>query len=469
MIRKRHAKIVATLGPSSSDPAVIEQLYLEGVDVFRMNFSHGTHEDHQKNYEVIRKLEKKHASPIGILMDLQGPKLRVGMFEDGSIELNHGQKFSFVLDQITGDSSRVHLPHPEIFEAAQVGASLLLDDGKLKVTITSIQKILIETVVDVGGVLSNKKGVNVPDLKLPISALTKKDIEDLRFGLELGVDFVALSFVQSPEDVRFAHTLIQGKAKIISKLEKPLAIDHLNEIIELSDGVMVARGDLGVEMPIQNVPSIQKKIIHSCRAAGKPVIVATQMLESMITTPTPTRAEASDVATAVYDGADAVMLSAESASGRYPIEAVQMMNKIIQVTEADPYAKVMWDAHHADAQIVELDSVVKAVREIANISKSAGIVTFSLSGRTILRVVRERPYAPVFGLTVHQLTARFMTLLWGVTPKIVEEIKDIEHMVQIAQKSVQGILKQGDKIVITAGIPFGESGVPNILRIADVI
>jgi pyruvate kinase len=348
------------------------------------------------------------------------------------------------------------------------GTTLLLDDGKLRLKVISALDEQILTCVEVGGELSNKKGLNIPDARLPISALTEKDKIDLEFGLSLEVDFIALSFVQSPEDVLMAREIIGNKAKIISKLEKPLAIEYLEEIIELSDGVMVARGDLGVEMPIEYVPSIQKRIIHLCRTVGKPVIVATQMLESMIHVPTPTRAEASDVATAVYDGADAVMLSAESASGKYPIETVRMMNKLIQSTEKDPYARVMWDAHRKPTQIVEVDSVVLAVREIANLSKSLGIAVFTSSGRTVLRVVRERPYSPIFGLTHHLQTARFMTLLWGVQPILVEMIQNLDHMVEIATTSIAKSSLQKGQIIIMAGIPFGGDSAPNILRIIQI-
>ena len=469
MLRKRQAKIVATLGPSSSTFEMIESLFLEGVDVFRLNFSHGSHEVHKENYQYIREVEEKHKTLIGVLIDLQGPKIRVGKFKDGKISLTQGEKFILDLEDTAGDETRVNLPHPELFSAMKKGSTLLLDDGKLKLKITEIQNNSIITKVEVGGELSNRKGVNIPDVLLPISALTEKDKLDLEFGLSLGIDCVALSFVQSPEDVIVAREIIGNRAKIISKLEKPLAIHHLEEIVNLSDGVMVARGDLGVEMPIQYVPSIQKRIIHLCRNVGKPVIVATQMLESMIQVPTPTRAEASDVATAVYDGADAVMLSAESASGKYPIETVRMMDSIIQATEEDPYARIMWDAHKASAEIVEVDSVVFAAREIANLSKSLGIATFTASGRTVLRVVRERPYCPIFGLTQNIQIGRFMTLLWGVRPALVDRIENLDHMVKIAKDSVKKILpEENGQIVITAGIPFGNAGPPNILRIIQI-
>ncbi len=469
MLRKRQAKIVATLGPSSSTFEMIESLFLEGADVFRLNFSHGSHEVHAQNYQYIREVEDKHKTLIGVLMDLQGPKIRVGKFENEKILLEAGQKFILDLQDKDGDQTRVTLPHPELFAAMKEGATLLLDDGKLKLTILEIHEDQIITQVEVGGELSNRKGVNIPDVLLPISALTEKDRVDLAFGLSLGVDCVALSFVQSPEDVMVARGIIGNRAKIISKLEKPLAIEHLEDIVNLSDGVMVARGDLGVEMPIQYVPSIQKRIIHLCRNVGKPVIVATQMLESMIQVPTPTRAEASDVATAVYDGADAVMLSAESASGSYPIEAVGMMDKIIQATEEDPYARVMWDAHKASAEIMEVDSVVFAAREIANLSDSLGIATFTASGRTVLRVVRERPYCPIFGLTQYDQIARFMTLLWGVRPALVDGIQNLDHMVEIACDAVKDILPgKNGQIVIMAGVPFGDAGPPNILRLVQI-
>jgi len=329
MRRHRCAKIIATLGPSSSSAEMIEKLFLAGVDAFRLNFSHGTHEDHQKNHQIIRELEQKCSRPIGIMMDLQGPKLRIGTFQQKSILLEKGQMFTLDQNEEPGNETRVFLPHKEIFEALREGADLLLDDGKVRLRVQQVSPGKIETRVLAAGALSDRKGFNVPTVALPISPMTPKDRVDLEFGLKLGVDWVALSFVQCPEDVLEAKALIGDQAGIMSKLEKPLAIQHAEKIVELSDAIMIARGDLGVEMPPEEVPSIQKRIIQCCRKHGKPVVVATQMLESMIKSPTPTRAEASDVATAIYDGADTVMLSAESASGLYPIESVAMMNRII--------------------------------------------------------------------------------------------------------------------------------------------
>jgi pyruvate kinase len=349
MRRQRHAKFVATLGPSSSDHATIRALFEAGADVFRLNFSHGTHAQHRERFEIIRRVERETGRPIAILLDLQGPKLRIGTFANGPIALEAGAAFRLDLDKTPGDAKRAPLPHPEIFAALQPGTDLLLDDGKIRLRVQACGLDFAETRVINGGALSERKGVNVPAVLLPISALAAKDRSDLEFGLELGIEWVALSFVQRPEDLQEVRAIVKGRAGVLSKLEKPAAIECLGPIVELSDAVMVARGDLGVELPAEQVPRIQKRIVRACRKAGKPVIVATQMLESMITAPVPTRAEASDVATAIYDGADAVMLSAESASGKYPLEAVAMMDRIIGEVEGDPYYRTMIDASRARA------------------------------------------------------------------------------------------------------------------------
>ena len=343
MHRHRKAKIVATLGPASSSPETIRTLFEVGADVFRFNFSHGTHEDHQARYDIVRALERETGRPIAVLADLQGPKLRVGTFAEGPIKLRAGESFRLDLDETPGDQHRVGMPHPEIFQALKPGVELLLDDGKVRLVVESCGPRSADTRVAVPGALSNRKGVSVVGAVLPVSALTDKDRRDLDFALGMGADWVALSFVQRPADMEEVRGLVGKRANVMAKLEKPSAIDCLDEIVALSDGIMVARGDLGVEMPPEKVPVIQRRILRACRKAGKPVIVATQMLESMITTPTPTRAEASDVATAIYDGADAVMLSAESASGQFPVEAVRIMDGIIQEVEQDPYYRLAID------------------------------------------------------------------------------------------------------------------------------
>jgi pyruvate kinase len=470
MRRYRNAKIVATLGPSSSSPKVVASLFSAGVDVFRLNFSHGNHEDHQKSVEIIRTLEKKVDRPIGILMDLQGPKLRVGKFAKGQVTLKPKGLFRLDMDATPGDEQRVNLPHPELYSCLEKGTDLLLDDGKLRLRVLSWGKDFIETEVIIGGILSDRKGLNVPGVILPISALTKKDRADLAFGLSQGVDWVALSFVQRPEDIKEAQKLIKGKVKIIAKLEKPMAIRHLREIIELADGVMVARGDLGVEMAPEDVPSIQKRIIRECREAGKPVIVATQMLDSMITSPSPTRAEASDVATAIYDGVDAVMLSAESASGKYPVEAVSMMDRIIIRVEQDDIYVQMLEAAQPQPLPKVADAITTAARHVTHTIDIAAIVTFTDSGATTLRAARERPAVPIIAATPTLTTARRLSLVWGVHPVLTPDIHKFSEMVnkgcQVAFE--QKFARHGELIIMIAGVPFAVSGGTNILRIAKI-
>jgi pyruvate kinase len=470
MRRQRKAKILATLGPASSTRDQIAALFKAGADVFRLNFSHGAHEDHKARYDLIRELEEEFERPIGILMDLQGPKLRVGPFAGGAIELKTGGKFRLDLDAAKGDAKRVQLPHPEIFEAVKIGTNLLLDDGKLRLQVKKCGKDFAEVDVLVGGRLSDRKGVNVPDVVLPLSPLTKKDRADLRYGLDLGVDWVAMSFVQRPEDVAELRKLIGGRARLMAKMEKPAAIERLDEIVDLSDAVMVARGDLGVEMLPEDVPAIQKQIIAAGRKAGKPVVVATQMLDSMVHSPAPTRAEASDVATAVYDGADSVMLSAETASGDYPVEAVAMMNRIIERVERDPAYRRILDAQHPDPQATGNDAISAAAAQVAHTLSVAAIVTYTTSGSTVLRVGRERPEVPILVLTAKIATARALSLAWGAHCVHTADIKRFSDMVDKACRIAlqQEIAKVGDRLVITAGVPFGTPGSTNILRVAWV-
>lgn len=470
MRRTRNAKIVATLGPASSDPAIVCQLFLAGVDVFRLNFSHGEHADHRLRFETLRALEKETGRPIGILADLQGPKLRVGTFADGPVILEPGQEFRLDLDPAPGNTQRATLPHPEIFAALVPGAELLLDDGKLRLVVERCGKDFAETRVVVGGKLSERKGVNVPGVMLPITALTEKDHRDLALALELGADWIALSFVQRPEDVTEARALIGDRASIVVKLEKPSAVDRLDEIVALTDAVMVARGDLGVELPAEQVPSIQKRIVRTCRKLGKPVIVATQMLESMIDSPVPTRAEASDVATAIYDGADAVMLSAESASGKYPVVAVDMMNRIIAQVEADPQYRQLIDASHAQARpggdVAE--AVCCAMRHAVALLHAAAIVCYTSSGHTSLRAARERPESAILSLTPVLPTARRLSLVWGVHSVHIADVADVDQMTQRACEVARrdGFAKAGQFIVTIAGMPFGAAGTTNLIRIA---
>ena len=470
MRRNRSAKIVATLGPSSSTKEQIKALADAGVDVFRFNFSNGSHDDHAERFRIVREIEQERGRPIGTLIDLQGPKLRIGRFGEGRVALRRGDAFRLDLDDMPGDQQRVRLPHPEIFAVLAPEQELLLDDGKIRLKVERCGPEFAETTVVTGGPLSDRKGVNVPNAVLPISAMTDKDRADLQFGLETGFDYVALSFVQRPEDVAEARRLIAGRAAVMSKIEKPAAIDKLDEIIELSDAIMVARGDLGVEMPPEVVPRLQKRIVRHARDAGKPVIVATQMLESMIHAPAPTRAEASDVATAVYDGADAVMLSAESAAGDYPIEAVTIMDRIIRSVEQDELYRSYLDAYHAQAERTSADAITLAAHQVAHTLQASAIVTYTTSGATALRASRERPDRPILGLITRMVTARKLSLAWGVHPVYTEDAHDLDEMVGKARQYArdEGFAAPGGSIVITAGLPFGTPGATNLLRIAWV-
>lgn len=470
MRRNRCAKIVATLGPASSTKERLRELADAGADVFRFNFSHGSHDDHAARFAMVREVEAERGRPIGTIMDLQGPKLRVGRFAEGRIALTRGERFRLDLDPAPGDRNRVSLPHPEIFAVLEAGQELLLDDGRIRLRVERCGADFAETVVVTGGGLSDRKGVNVPNAVLPISAMTEKDRADLSFGLELGFDWVALSFVQRPEDIAEARKLVAGRASILAKIEKPSAIERLDEIIELSDAVMVARGDLGVELPPELVPGLQKRIIRKCRELGKPVVVATQMLESMIHSPAPTRAEASDVATAVYDGADAVMLSAESAAGEYPVEAVAIMDRIIASVERDELYRSYVDAFQARAERTSADAITLAAEQVAHTLQAAVIVTYTTSGATALRASRERPDRPILGLITRMVTARKLALAWGVHPVHTTDALDLDDMVAKARHFAreEGFADPGESIVITAGLPFGTPGATNLLRVAWV-
>jgi pyruvate kinase len=470
MRRKHLTKIVATLGPASSDPKIIRRLFESGVDVFRLNFSHGTQEDKKDLIATIRALEDDVGRPITIMMDLQGPKLRIGTFVGDKATLRDGAAFRLDMEDKPGDERRVRLPHKEIFQAIGPDTDLLVDDGRIRLRVKKSGADFAETEVVTGGVISNRKGVNVPGVVLPLSSLTEKDRSDLQFGLGQGVDYVALSFVQQPQDLADARRLIAGRAALLTKLEKPAAINSLHEIVEMSDVVMVARGDLGVELPPEDVPVLQKRIIAACREAGKPVIVATQMLESMVHAPTPTRAEASDVATAVYDGADAVMLSAETAAGDFPVEAVRMMNRIVERTEQDPLFRRITEASRLEPEPTAADAISAAACQVAETLSVKAIVTYTTSGSTTLRAARERPDVPVICLTPNRDTARRLSVVWGVHSIHTSDARDFLDMVEKASRHAvkDGFAAKGDRIVITAGFPFGTPGSTNILRIARV-
>lgn len=470
MRRQRFAKIIATLGPATSDAEMIRALFMAGVDVFRLNFSHGSHADHRKSFETIRAMETELGRPIGILVDLQGPKLRIGKFSQGHALLEEGDAFRLDLDPSPGDRRRVSLPHPQVFAALAPKAHLLVNDGRIRLEVERSGSDFAETRVLTKGEISDHKGVNLPGAFLPLSPLTDKDRDDLELGLDLGADWIGASFIQQPQDLLILREAIDDRAGLITKFEKPTAVDRLEEIIDLSDAIMVARGDLGVELPPEDVPSISRRIVRASRDAGKPVIVATQMLESMIAAPIPTRAEASDVAGAIYDGADAVMLSGETATGDYPIEAATMMHRIISRVERDPYYRKMIDISPATPESTTEDAISDAMRRIVHTLKASVAVTYTKSGSSSLRAARERPAAPILSLTPHRRTARRLTLAWGTHSVLGKEVESVEEMVSQACDTAlsDDFAKVGDRIVIMAGMPFGISGTTNLMRIARV-
>ncbi|MCQ8242071.1 pyruvate kinase [Rhizosaccharibacter radicis] len=470
---QRRTKIIATIGPASSSEAQVAALAAAGVDLFRVNFSHGAHSEHAARIDAIRAVEARLGKPIGILADVQGPKLRVGAFAEGRVSLVKGARLRLDLDPTPGDENRVQLPHPEIIAAATVGSSLLLDDGRLRLGIVGRGADHLDTEVLNGGVLSDRKGVNVPDVALPIPALTEKDRKDLEFALGRGIDYVGLSFVQRPADLEEARHLIAGRAWIMTKIEKPQALEELDDILKLSDAVMVARGDLGVELPPEAVPLAQKRIIRAARLHGLPVVVATQMLESMITSPAPTRAEASDVATAVFDGADAVMLSGETAVGQYPVEAVSIMSRIVRRVEEDEGWQAIVEANRPAPERSPSDAIAAAAQQVAETAGAVAIVAFTLSGRTAVRISRERPAVPILCLAANANAARRMTVAWGVTPRPLDQEGSEKTVAEVVAEAVTvaretGFARAGDLIVVAMGIPFGRAGTTNSLRVVRV-
>lgn len=468
MRRNRNVKIVATLGPASSDKPMIRDLFNAGADVFRLNMSHGSHEEAAARHRIIREVEHEMQRPICILADLQGPKLRVGVFGDGPVMLEEGQAFRLDLNDAPGDAARVQLPHTEIFAALTPGSVLLVNDGKLRLKVTACDAESADCEVIVGGEISDRKGVNVPDVVLPVAALSEKDKADLEFACELGVDWLALSFVQRAADVQEALALAKGRAAVLSKIEKPAALKDLDEILKVSDGIMVARGDLGVELPVAEVPPLQKKIIRKCRRVGKPVIVATQMMESMISSPVPTRAEVSDAAQAIYEGADAIMLSAESAAGDYPVEAVTTMDAVAQTVEHnEPYREIISRAR----QPIETNiatAITMAARQLAETTDIKVICSFTHSGTTAQLAARERPSVPIIALTPFRRTARRLALVWGLHCVVTEEVERFKLAVVSAARAAlaDGFADKDDFIAVTAGVPFNTPGSTNILRVA---
>ena len=470
MRRQRRTKIVATLGPASSERAVILRLFEAGADVFRINMSHTSHQRMRELVAMIRSVEQESGRPIGILVDLQGPKLRLGTFGGGSVIVKKGDTFVLDSDVAPGDTARVHLPHPEILEAAQPGQTLLLDDGKVRLRCTASEAGRLTTQVEVGGKLSDRKGVSLPETTLPFSALATKDRSDLEAALDTGIDWLALSFIQRPEDIAEARKITRGRALIMSKIEKPQAVERLDEIMEASDALMVARGDLGVELPLEKVPGIQKQITRAARRAGKPVIVATQMLESMITSPVPTRAEVSDVSVAVFEGADAIMLSAESAAGQYPVEAVATMNRSAAEGERDPTYRAVIQAQRAEPEPTGADAIAAAARQIAETLDLSAIICWTFSGSTAFRVARERPQPHVVAISPNVSTGRRLSLVWGVHCVVAKDALDQDDMVERASRIAfaDGFAKAGRRVIVVAGVPLGTPGATNMLRIAFV-
>jgi pyruvate kinase len=470
MRRLRRCKIVVTLGPASSERSVLADLFRAGADVFRINMSHASHDDMREKVRIIRSLETEFDRPIAILLDLQGPKLRVGTFAAGPVQLAPGATFVLDSDPAPGNAERVYLPHPEILRALAPGHRILIDDGKvcLKVVEATPERAVAQVIV--AGAVSNRKGVSLPDTDLPVSSITAKDRADLDAGLQEGVDWIAVSFVQRPEDVAEVKKTARGRALVMTKIEKPQAISRLDEIMEISDGLMVARGDLGVEMPLEKVPGLQKRITRTARRLGKPVVVATQMLESMITSPVPTRAEVSDVATAVFEGADAIMLSAESAAGKYPIEAVTMMNKIAEEVETDGFYRTIINAQRAAPEATGADAIAVAARDVAETLDLKAIAAWTSSGSTAFRIARERPEPPILALTPNRETGRRLALVWGVHALVTEDAHDIADMAKRACKNanIEGFAETGDRIIIVAGVPFGTPGATNMVRIAYI-
>jgi pyruvate kinase len=470
MRRLRRAKIVATLGPASSSAEMIGKLFAAGADVFRINMSHTSQDRMRELIAMIRSVETDSGRPIGILVDLQGPKLRLGTITGGSITVKTGDTVVLDSNPAIGDASRIYLPHPEILAAVEVGHTLLIDDGKVKLTVTAVEPQRVTTRVEVGGKLSDRKGVSVPDSTIPLSALAAKDLSDLEAALEAGIDWIALSFVQRPEDVAEAKKLTRGRALLMAKIEKPQAVARLAEIIEIADGLMVARGDLGVEMPLEKVPGVQKQMTRMGRATGKPVVVATQMLESMIASPVPTRAEVSDVATAIYEGADAVMLSAESAAGQYPTEAVATMNRIAEEIESDPLYREILNAQRPVPEATGADAIADAARHIADTLDLAAVVCWTSSGSTGLRMARERPRPPVVALSPNIATGRRLAVVWGIHCVVTEDAHDQDDMIDRACRIAfkEGFAKPGQRVIVVAGVPLGTPGATNMLRIAYV-
>jgi pyruvate kinase len=463
----RHSKIVCTIGPASRSAKIVERLTSAGMDVARLNFSHSTHADHAQSIALIRAAAIKHEKPIAILADLQGPKIRTGPLAGGSpVLLRAGQRFVITTARVLGDSTRVSTVFRPLPREVHRGDRILLSDGLIELRVEQVrgQEVICEVVN--GGALGEHKGINLPGIQLRVPALTPKDRADLVFALKHGANYIAVSFVRRPEDVVLAKTLIRRAGKdtpVIAKLEKPEAIENLDAILRVADGVMVARGDLGVEMSPERVPVVQKMIINRARQARRPVITATQMLESMTENPRPTRAEASDVANAVFDGSDAVMLSAETASGKYPVEAVNMMARIIEDAEANI---VEFSRPSPQEKLKVAETVAELVCHASRELHMRLIVVFTHSGFTARLVSRYRPLVPIVAFSPEADTRRRMALIWGVCPRNIPDVRKVDGLAEVAEKRLleEKLARKGDVIGIVAGTPMGIRGTTNFMK-----
>lgn len=470
----RKTKIVCTLGPATDNEEVLRQMMLEGMNVARCNFSHATYDEHKKRMDMIKKLRKEVGQPVAILLDTKGPEVRVKNFKDGRVTLEEGQLFTLTADEVEGTKDKVSVTYNRLYEDLEVGMRVLIDDGLIEMTVEQVDRTDIVCRVINGGVVSNHKGVNVPDVDLSMPYISDKDREDILFGISQDVDFIAASFVQKKEDILQLRRLLEKNGgsdiKIIAKIENAQGVTNIDDIIEVSDGIMVARGDMGVEIPYEEVPVIQKKIIKKVYRTGKQVITATQMLESMIKNPRPTRAETTDVANAVYDGTSAIMLSGETAAGAYPVEAVKTMVRIAERTEQDvDYRKRFYQsARETDADIT--NAICHASCTTALDLNAKAIVTVTKSGTSARMLSKYRPESDIISCATTEKVCRQLSLTWGVTPIVIKEEKEVFHLFDKAiQAAVKmKLLEAGDLTVITSGVPIGVSGTTNMMKVQVV-
>lgn len=470
----RKTKIVCTLGPSTDQEDVLRQLMLEGMNVARCNFSHGVYEEHKKRMDMVKKIRKEVKKPVAILLDTKGPEVRVKQFKDGKVTLEENQLFTLTSEEVEGTAQKVSVTYNRLYEDLEVGMKVLIDDGLIEMRVEKVEQANIVCRVINGGVVSNNKGINVPDVNLSMPYLSEKDREDILFGISQDVDFIAASFVQNKEDILQLRRLLDKNGgegiKIIAKIENTQGVENIDEIIEVSDGIMIARGDMGVEIPYEEVPVIQKMIIKKVYQLGKQVITATQMLESMVKNPRPTRAEATDIANAVYDGTSAIMLSGETAAGAYPVEAVKTMVRIAERTEQDVDYQKRFFHHERKANPDITDAICHATCTTAHDLNAKAIVTVTKSGRSARMVSGYRPASDIIGCATSEKVCRQINLAWGVTPILIKEEKDVYDLFDNAIHAAEKIslLEKGDLTVITSGVPIGISGTTNMLKVQIV-